>query len=146
MAVNFLAPFLSRGGLVGSDDGVLSFERELRVAGVRSRVGPTLDAVLESAAGTIAIEVKLAEPWRDTPGPAFSPQYHDPAAKVSAKTRQAIDAIRGGELGYRCLDAAQLIKHLLGIHTALDAGLIQASNAYAALLAPNCDRPLHRPV
>lgn len=73
MAVNFLAPFSARGGLLGLGPGSLVFERELRVQRVRSPVGPTLDAVLQAETGAVAVEVKTAEPWRKPPGLAISP-------------------------------------------------------------------------
>jgi hypothetical protein len=125
IAVNFLAPFAARAGLLGRPAGSLQFERELRVSGVRARVGPTLDAVHESAAGTLAFEAKTAEPWRAPPPVAISPQYDEPARRVSAKTLATLLALRDGAVRYRCLDAAQLVKHLLGAHSALSAGALR---------------------
>ena len=124
MAVNFLAPFATRDGLLGRPAGSLGFERELRVAVVRSPVGPTLDALRESPAGTLAFETKTAEPWRGLPTVAISSQYDQPAARASAKTLQTLLALRDRTLVYRCLDAAQLLKHLLGIHSALSVGAL----------------------
>jgi len=126
MAVNFLAPFASRAGLLGARRGTLSFERELRVSGVRSRVHPHLDAVLESDSGTFAFEVKVMEPWRDARKVSISPQYDEPAAHLSPKTRVLLDELRSGAVSYRWLDAAQLVKHLLGIHSALRSGTLAA--------------------
>jgi hypothetical protein len=122
MAVNFLAPFGSRAGLLGMRCGGLTFERELRVRGVVSRVGPTLDAVLDSAEATLAIEAKLAEPWRGVPGNEISRQYDAPAAHLSHGTRSVVEAIREQRLGYQHVDAPQLVKHLLGIHSAIERG------------------------
>ena len=118
MAVNLLAPFNSRGGLLGLSGGALSFEHELRVGGVRSRVGPTLDAVFESAQGTVLIEVKTAEPWRAPPTVTISRQYDAPAAATSPGTLATLLGLRDGSIAYRCLDAAQLLKHLLGANDA----------------------------
>lgn len=120
MAVNFLAGFPA-GHLIlpGVHDGTLSFERELRVAGVRAPVGPTLDVVHEGAGGTVAFEVKTAEPWRGPPRVSISAQYDDPARAVSASMFQTLDDLRASRLAYHCLDAAQLVKHLLGIHSNL---------------------------
>lgn len=71
MAVNFLAPFSARGGLLGLGPGSLVFERELRVRGARSPVGPTLDAVMQAEEGALVVEAKTAEPWRKPPGRAI---------------------------------------------------------------------------
>lgn len=124
MAVNFLAPFGSRDGLFDAVGARLTFEHELRVTGVRSRVGPTTDAVLHGAAGTIVIEAKVAEPWRGEPERNISGQYDEPATRVSPGALGVVDAIRKGSLGYMHLDAAQLVKHLLGIHSALEDGTL----------------------
>jgi hypothetical protein len=56
----------------------------------------------------------------------MSRQYDASAARVSPKTRAMLDAVRAGALGYRYLDCAQLVKHLLGIHSALELGALSA--------------------
>ncbi|HEY1519424.1 MAG TPA: hypothetical protein VGF91_23545 [Solirubrobacteraceae bacterium] len=101
MAVNFLAPFVSRAGLLGLDRGALSFERELRVNGVRSRVHPHLDAVMEFRAGAYAFEFKTMERWRDPRNVSISTQYDEPAARISPKTRALLDDLRSGDASYR---------------------------------------------
>jgi hypothetical protein len=101
-------------------------ERELRVKGVRARVGPTLDAVRSTGSGSVAIEAKVAEPWRSAPKVMLQRQYDAPAAAVSPGTIGMLEALRSRELAYRCLDAAQLLKHLLGVHSALNAGAVTA--------------------
>lgn len=127
MAVNFLAGFPEEHSILPSvGEGTLSFERELRVTGVRAPVGPTLDVVHESAGGTVAFEVKTAEPWRGPPRVSISHQYDGPARAVSAGVSVTLEDLRAGDLSYRCLDAAQLVKHLLGIHSNLASGRIAA--------------------
>src|ERR1700704_55072 len=126
MTVNLLAPFNSRGGLRGLAGGALSFEHELRVRGVRSRVGPTLDAVFESAHGSVLIEGKTAEPWRAPPTITISRQYDAPAAATSPGRLGPLPALRAGWILYRCLDAAQLLKPLLGGNGAIRDGRLQA--------------------
>jgi hypothetical protein len=126
MAVNFLAPFLSRGGLLGLADGTTTFERELRLRGVRSRVGPTLEVAYASANGTILIEAKTAEPWRAAPKVAISEQYDGPAEATSPGTLETLHRLRSGAIAYRCLDAAQLLKHLLAANSALREGTLRA--------------------
>jgi hypothetical protein len=126
MAVNFLAPFISREGLFGLPTGTLAFEREFRVNGVRAPTGPTLDTVLQTQAGTIAVEAKTCEPWRGAPKRAVSGQYDAPAAALSSRTTSTVRAVRDGTTGYRCLDAAQLLKHLLGLNHAIHADRISS--------------------
>ena len=124
MAVNFLAPFSARRGLLGLGPGSLVFERELRVRGVRSPVGPTLDAVMQAEEGALVVEAKTAEPWRKPPNRAISSQYDAVAESVSAGVIDSLRAVRENRTGYLCLDAAQLLKHLLGIHSTIrDGGL-----------------------
>ena len=45
-----------------------------------------------------------------------------PRTGVSSSLPEVIDAIRTERLSYQCIDAPHLIKHLLGIHTGLNAG------------------------
>lgn len=125
MAVNFLAPAPSLAAFPEVGDCSVRFERELRVAGVRSPVGPTLDAVLDGTLRTLAFECKTAEPWRWAPDVALSQQYDAPARRVSEGTWRSLAALRSAAVSYRCLDAAQLLKHLLGIHSALEAGTLR---------------------
>ncbi|MGO9753298.1 MAG: PGN_0703 family putative restriction endonuclease [Solirubrobacteraceae bacterium] len=125
MTVNFLAPFSARGQLLGLGPGALVFERELRVQGVRAPVGPTLDAVLQVEEGALAVEVKTAEPWRKPPSRAISSQYDAVAESVSPGVIDAVGAVRENRAGYMCLDAAQLLKHLLGIHSAVRDGRLR---------------------
>lgn len=146
MAVNFLAPFASRPGLLGANRGTLTFERKLPVIGVRSRVHPHLDAVLVSSSGTYTFEVKVMEPWRDPRKVSISAQYDDPAAKISPKTRALLDDLRSGGVSYRWLDAAQLVKHLLGIHSALASGRFGGPASLVLLFWQPSDPGRHAPL
>jgi hypothetical protein len=110
MAVNFLAPLEH-----------VEFERELRVIGVRAQVGPTLDAVLD---GSVAVETKVAEPWRSRPKVEISVQYDAPAAGLGIG--DAVVALRRTR-PYAALDAAQLVKHLLGVHSAVEQKVLSPS-------------------
>ena len=70
------------------------------------------------------VEVKTAEPWRKPPGREISSQYDAVAESVSTGMIDAVRAVRKNGTDYLCLDAAQLLKHLLGIHSAVrDGGL-----------------------
>lgn len=121
MAVNFLAPFISREGLFGLPTGALTFEREFRVDGVRAPTGPTLDAVLQTPVGTVAVEAKTCEPCRGAPKRSISVQYDAPGAALSSRMTSTVRAVRDGTTDYRCLDAAQLLKHLLGLNHGIRA-------------------------
>jgi hypothetical protein len=69
------------------------------------------------------IESKLVEPWRP-PSVALSSQYDEPARWVSPRTAATLGEPRDGRLTYRALDAAQVLKHLLGIHSQRSAGVL----------------------
>ncbi|MEJ7894713.1 MAG: hypothetical protein WKF94_18935 [Solirubrobacteraceae bacterium] len=128
MTVNFFAPFAKRAGsLFGLSDGTLTFEKELRVTGVRAPVGPTLDAALDAPGGSVFVEAKSAEPWRGPPKVSLSTQYDAPAKAHSPETLITLEALRSGDLTYTCLDAAQFLKHLLGIATALERSIVTGS-------------------
>jgi hypothetical protein len=70
------------------------------------------------------IEAKVAEPWRAEPERKMSGHYDEAAARVSAGTLAVVDAIRNGALSYKHVDAAQLVKYLLGIYSALQDGTL----------------------
>jgi hypothetical protein len=57
-------------------------KRELRVKGVRAPVGPTLDAITSTGAGSVAIEAKVAEPSRSAPKVVLQRQRDALAAAV----------------------------------------------------------------
>lgn len=77
--------------------------------------------MLDTAAGSVAIEAKVCEPWRSPPKRSISLQYDKPAAALSPGTYATVEAVRDGSARYHCLDAAQLLKDLLGINDALGA-------------------------
>jgi hypothetical protein len=125
LAVNSFAPFIDhafRDRQLGISVARPSFERTFRITGVRSRVPPTLDVVLQEKRRAVLIESKLLEPWRSAPKVTFSPQYDAVAEQISAGVAQTMSALRAGELTYEALDAAQLIKHLFGIQSAIRKG------------------------
>jgi hypothetical protein len=95
------------------------FERKYPVSGVRTwpeRV-PNLDVVQVDGDRAVAIESKLAEPWRGKPRFRLSSQYDEPAECFSAALREEMNAVRAAH--YELFDAAQAVKHLLGLHSAV---------------------------
>ena len=57
---------------------------------------------------------------------SFSPQYDAVGERISSGTLEAMDALRSRRVTYQVLDAAQLLKHLYGIHSAIDSGKLPA--------------------
>ena len=98
------------------------FECTYPVSGVRAPVPPTLDVVLQEKNRAVLIESKLLEPWRSPPKVEFSAQYDRVAERISAGTAETMRALRARKLTYQALDAAQLLKHLFGVHSAITRG------------------------
>jgi hypothetical protein len=61
----------------------------------------------------LAVEAKFLEPYRKRPSFVFADRYSDPGRWDLLPRCGALAT--GGGLGYRHLDAAQLLKHLLGL-------------------------------
>ena len=78
---------------------------------------PTLDVLVEGPE-VLAIESKLTEPFR--PHEAhFEPAYAEATCRLPGKWREEYARLDRDPFRYRYLDAAQLIKHALGLCTAL---------------------------
>jgi hypothetical protein len=79
---------------------------------------PWLDVALLSETDLIGIECKRFEPFRDAKAARFSVAYDRPVWGDCMQRFGAVrDALRSGELRYRHLDAAQLVKHAYGLVT-----------------------------
>lgn len=80
---------------------------------------PWLDAVVQTSSTLIGVESKRFEPFRDRKKVSFSDAYNrdvwGPNMKRFARMR---DRLRSGEIGFKHLDAAQLVKHAFGLVTA----------------------------
>jgi hypothetical protein len=122
LAVNTFAPFRRRLGDLTLPGGraftSLCFERKCP-HGLLGRKPPNLDAVVECRDGIVAIESKCLEPL--SPHVAkFAPAYKAEITDARSRTAWFAEMLRlMDEPGaYRWLDAAQLIKHALGLaHT-----------------------------
>jgi predicted nuclease with RNAse H fold len=117
LAANTFGPFLRdhAGVPIGrkSFTGEVALERECR-----TRLGgtpPTLDFLVEGKA-ILAVESKCIEPF-STHTARFSDAYADEMAKVHRTWREEYDRLVEDPTRYRHLDAAQLIKHYLGLKT-----------------------------
>lgn len=125
LAVNTFAVFADErhhDGLLKMTLAAPRFERRFPVNGVRAPVPPTLDVVFTEEERATVIESKFLEPWRDDAATSISTQYDTTAAAVSKSTVATLEGIRSGEIAYCALGAAQMLKHLLGVHSAISDG------------------------
>jgi hypothetical protein len=85
---------------------------------------PCLDALVETSDALIGIESKRYEPWRPKGKATLSGAYwREGAWGARMSGYQAIrDDLRRGDTDLRHLDAAQLVKHALGLRTAAARG------------------------
>lgn len=95
----------------------LELEKELRFPWPGGR-HPWLDVVVETDRQLIGIESKRYEPFRTKSSSAFSDTYLRPEWGSGMRGYEAVrDAIRDGTETFRHLNAAQLVKHSLGLLT-----------------------------
>ena len=127
LAVNCFAPFrrnLQDLRLCGAE-GFSSMRFEARCPTGLGGVPPYLDVLLECGERVIAIESKCLEPL-STHVAHFVPSYRTgicDARRDTAWYRELLSLMKCPR-AYRCLDAAQLIKHALGLmHTYHDRPL-----------------------
>ena len=87
---------------------------------------PWLDAVAVSRDSLVGIESKRFEPFRDTKKASFSGAYWRDVWGDNLVGYQAMrDGLKAGEIKFKYLDAAQLVKHAFGLRTqANKCGLI----------------------
>jgi hypothetical protein len=79
---------------------------------------PWLDAVVETPTLLIGIESKRYEPFRDRKSVSLSDAYDRPVwGKHMTRFERMRDELRAGLVGFRYLDAAQLVKHAFGLVT-----------------------------
>jgi hypothetical protein len=82
---------------------------------------PWLDAAVETPRHLIGVESKRFEPFRDTKCAELSPAYdRDVWGDGMARWTAMRDRLRAEPRAYRYLDAAQLVKRALGLHTEAD--------------------------
>jgi hypothetical protein len=95
----------------------IELERTLRFPWTGGR-HPWLDAVVETGTQLIGIESKRYEPFRPKAPPVMSEAYWRPVWGTGMGGYEGVrDAIRAGTTTFRHLDAAQLVKHSLGLLT-----------------------------
>lgn len=84
----------------------------------RGGLHPWLDAVVETDTHLIGVESKRCEPFRRKPKPNLSEAYWRDVWGDRMKGWISVrDALRDGDLSFAHLDAAQLVKHSLGLLT-----------------------------
>jgi hypothetical protein len=81
---------------------------------------PCLDVLIETEGALIGIESKRYEPYRDKPAGHFSRAYwRDVWGPGMAGYEHVRDAFHEHESAFTRLDAAQLVKHALGLRTSV---------------------------
>ena len=124
LAVNTFGPFRHHPNLLRLDGktGFQSAQFEYPCTnGLRTQHLPHFDLFADSPAGVIAVEAKFLEPLGDKKV-EFKPQYDGPFEGASDRRivaeepwRETFRALKSGALRYQHLDAAQLMKHYLGL-------------------------------
>jgi len=100
--------------------GVVRFEMKVPIEGIKGK-SPNIDVAIVSYVDTIckviAIESKFAEPYRGNKAVNFSEQYFQKQFiwKKIPHIRRLADFLNNQERSFNYLDAAQLIKHILGL-------------------------------
>ena len=124
LAVNSFGPFRHRPGSLRLDnrDGFARVQFEYRCRnGLRTRHPPHFDVFAEGPDGVIAVESKFLEPLSEHEVD-FKPQYDRPfrgadgySVIVEPPWRLVYEELQSGNLRFAHLDAAQLVKHYLGL-------------------------------
>jgi hypothetical protein len=79
---------------------------------------PCLDVLIQTDSAIIGIESKRYEPFRSKPAPQLSRAYWRPVWGERMRGYEFVrDGLKTGSLCFRHLDAAQLVKHALGLRT-----------------------------
>ena len=100
----------------------LAFEQKFRTG--LGRIPPNIDVVLYSRDGAVfAIEGKFVEPYRPSKAKNYlKPKYFaDPAGSWQKRglpgCQRVAESLRDSKVVFQFLDAAQLLKHMLGLAT-----------------------------
>lgn len=120
LAANAFGPFLEHGtGLPIAArvyEGAASLEAECPTG--LPGTPPTLDLLIEGD-DVLGVESKCTEPFNRHEA-HFKPAYAEATAKLPRRWREEYERLVEDPLRYRYLDAAQLIKHCLGLRTRFD--------------------------
>lgn len=81
---------------------------------------PSLDALIRTQDRLIGVEAKRYEPFRSKTAPAFSDAFDRDVWKGLEAYNLLRKSLQAGDIVFRHLDAAQLIKHALGLAAEAD--------------------------
>lgn len=123
----------------------VSLEQEMRFPWAGGR-HPWLDAVVDTDTHVIGVESKRFEPFRDARSPVFSAAFDRDVWRGGLEPYAVMrDRLRRDPGLYRHLDAAQLVKHALGLATQAMADSQDAVLVYLYSEPAQVDRAmLHR--
>jgi hypothetical protein len=136
IAINTFAAFTDQAfadPMLGLTLQAPRFEQRFRISGIKSSVAPIVDVVLRDADQAVLIDSRVVEPWFQQPDVDLTHQLDKAAAAASAGVVATIEALRSGELTYLTIDAAEVIRHLLGIHSAIAKERLPANCTLVAL-------------
>jgi hypothetical protein len=129
LAVDTFGPFRHQPAHLRLDGriGFTSAQFEYRCDnGLRTRHLPHFDFFAESPGSVIAVESKFLEPL-GTKEVECKPQYDGPFRGAGGRAliaeepwRAIFEELKSGKLHYVCIDAAQLVKHYLGLRVRFD--------------------------
>lgn len=126
LAANVFGWFLTRPAqlrlpesIAGDEALSVKLEAEARFPWSGGR-HPSLDALLEFPDRLIGVEAKRYEPFRSKGRPVFSDAFDRDVWAGLAGYNEVRCRMASGTLEFKHLDAAQLVKHALGLKTAAD--------------------------
>ncbi|WP_109259222.1 PGN_0703 family putative restriction endonuclease [Hyphobacterium indicum] len=97
----------------------VSLEAEVRFPWRGGR-HPSLDALIRTRDRVIGVEAKRYEPFRSKSAPVFSDAFERDVWKGLEAYNALRRTMKAGDIAFRHLDAAQLIKHALGLAAEAD--------------------------
>lgn len=124
LAVNAFGWFMDRPALLPPLPGLEALDWPARRVGIECKMrfpwrggrSPNLDAAIETDTALIGIESKRFEPFRDAKRARFRETYWRPVWGEAMAPFEAVrDRLRDDPLMFKYLDAAQLVKHALGL-------------------------------
>jgi hypothetical protein len=136
IAINTFAAFTDQpfaDPLLGLTLQTPRFEQRFRISGIKSSIAPIIDVVFRDDDQALLIDSRVVEPWFQQPEVDLTHQLDKAAAAASPGVVATIEALRSGELTYLTIDAAELIRHLLGISSAITKERLPAECTFVAL-------------
>ena len=105
-------------------EGLIKFEEHFKISEDKSRFPrtPNIDVVINAGSSDVAIEAKFTEPYSSRKHEGLKQKYIDELSfwEGLPNLYELAKEISPDDKKFRCLDAAQLIKHVLGLKRRFD--------------------------